>query len=916
MFNLVNHAWINIDCNEKIADNLVCEISKRNVSISNNTEIKPNRRGCPHLSFAKTMMCFTFLWLNCTSLPDPLRCACQREKMLPLELQEVGQFSSIFNAVGETHFSVIFTTPEMTKRKMTVVSYKRLWLNNFAVSKISTSQAKGYQICRTNIDSFMKGQGNLFRCTQDEFVSSWFVLDGVQDCTGFAKGNDEACPFMELQCPNKCVDKSCLCSPIQFKSKAGKCMSFTSTNMIKTGNVLSLDIRHNQREYNCSHNITIPLILVNDLIMDCTNGEDEPVYKALVFNQTIRSCDHPGMLPCTFGHPQCYNLSNICIYQLSTFKQLVPCRTGSHLQSCKMFQCNLHYSCPDFYCVPWPYVCNGVWDCPYGYDENEMHNCGENRSCQQMLKCRKSQICVHISDMCNSVQNCPQNDDELLCELFNTVCPLDCVCLNFAIFCQGIPKYYSNSYISYHITHSGIQSVDFLRNNHNILRMHFVANSIVEICTVTSALHHVYIINFASNQITELSQNCFNGLIILNEVVLKDNQLHRIEKESFVNICTIGLIDLSQNDLHIFSSSSFSNISEIVNLKISNNPLSDLAFNSFGDLLITHMSVHAYYLCCVKPSNTTCDITTDVNHRMCTDIFPTIPMKVTTFLIILLIFAQNIFGSLTFIPGCNVSVSSKTGMNSKPFRLLAIAVNIGNFACGFYLIVLFGIDVHFADQIVYKEQDWGGSLLCMLANMICLFYCVSVSFFLCLISVARLMVVVHPLKSPYKSAGYVRTQIVYSFSIIGILCTGIAASTWVQSLSISTQVSDKLCSPFADPTGSVLIEKVVTILILIYQIAAAFVMSVMYCLLIESLADSQGQFKSRKKHINVLFGITGLTVTHVALCLSSNAIYAAALFLPESSSNLVAWNTAVVFALPAVFIHLLLVPPSLLCKCC
>ncbi len=80
MFNLVNHAWINIDCNVKIVDKLVCEISKRKVSISNNTEIKPNIKGCPHLSFAKTMMCFTFLWLKCTSFPVPLRCAMSKRE--------------------------------------------------------------------------------------------------------------------------------------------------------------------------------------------------------------------------------------------------------------------------------------------------------------------------------------------------------------------------------------------------------------------------------------------------------------------------------------------------------------------------------------------------------------------------------------------------------------------------------------------------------------------------------------------------------------------------------------------------------------------------------------------------------------------------------------------------------------------
>ena len=79
-------------------------------------------------------------------------------------------------------------------------------------------------------------------------------------------------------------------------------------------------------------------------------------------------CYLPSQIPCKYGHPRCYNISEICVYKLDFNGYIVPCRTGSHLGNCEEFQCNTFYKCPGYYCVRWSYVCDGKWDCPYGYD--------------------------------------------------------------------------------------------------------------------------------------------------------------------------------------------------------------------------------------------------------------------------------------------------------------------------------------------------------------------------------------------------------------------------------------------------------------------------------------------------------------------------------------------------------------------
>ena len=63
------------------------------------------------------------------------------------------------------------------------------------------------------------------------------------------------------------------------------------------------------------------------------------------------------------------------------------------------------------------YVCDGKWDCPYGYDESGIHECGLNRTCKHMFKCWYSQLCIHMFDVCNTFEDCPNKDDEAMCEL-------------------------------------------------------------------------------------------------------------------------------------------------------------------------------------------------------------------------------------------------------------------------------------------------------------------------------------------------------------------------------------------------------------------------------------------------------------------------------------------------------------------
>ena len=104
-----------------------------------------------------------------------------------------------------------------------------------------------------------------------------------------------------------------------------------------------------------------------------------------------------------------------------------------------LLQLNVHFKCPGFYCIPWKYVCDGNWQCPGGMEEM---NC-PMISCPGQYQCRNSSICLHMSSLCDDVDDCPFQDDEFIgedfmCKVKFPQCPHECLCLYFSIVCQGL----------------------------------------------------------------------------------------------------------------------------------------------------------------------------------------------------------------------------------------------------------------------------------------------------------------------------------------------------------------------------------------------------------------------------------------------------------------------------------------------
>ena len=219
------------------------------------------------------------------------------------------------------------------------------------------------------------------------------------------------------------------------------------------------------------------------------------------------TCENSNQLPCLSGYTNCYNLSDICIYRLNKYRQLIPCILGSHLQECTSFQCNMHFKCPGYYCILWG---DGKWDCPDGYDESTKLLCGENRTCYNMIKCKNSSICISMEDLYDSYQDCPLKDNEMLCELKTSICPKNCSCLNFAISCTNVTidmnmLWSKLPYTAYPVIFSDIDLKLSLLENLHVTYLNVTGSFVNKMCMLNFNAGQLVSLDVSSSNLKELS---------------------------------------------------------------------------------------------------------------------------------------------------------------------------------------------------------------------------------------------------------------------------------------------------------------------------------------------------------------------------------------------------------------------------
>ena len=567
----------------------------------------------------------------------------------------------------------------------------------------------------------------------------------------------------------------------------------------------------------------MPISFIDDLVSGCGfSADDEPVYKDLLLKGQNSKCEHFGQLPCKIGHTRCFNISEICLYKLDIFNHIIPCRTGEHLENCEIFECNMKYKCPDYYCIPYSYICNGKWDCPGGYDEAPTHNC-VSRQCKSMFKCKSSQICIHPADSCDTIKDCPFGDDEVMCDIQHT-CPSFCVCFHYGVACKDIHINQEDlmklPYIVYYIFRTRLQILEFAEQNSHIKILKVSNNDISEICTSVSKIHSSKRLDVSFSSISLLSPGSFNQLKHLVSIDVTNNILSTVKSKALKSLHGIMLIiDLSNNKIETIVRDTFVNVTKFHMLRLVNNLIMDMSLHMFDSMKISILVTDDFHLCCIAPAETICKA--DVPwYTTCQRLFPGKLMRISFLLISCIVFLANSLSLFLNI----IKIKRSKGQT---YNLIVCFINAGDIMCGLYLAVIYVADIIFKDSFIISDVKWRRSSGCIIAFVLALTFSLTIPYFLTYLSMARLMVVVNPFNTKFKSKSFVAR------CLLGGIClfdtSGVVVALFLHDKGT---MPSNLCSPFINPTDSV---KISTWVVFIAQFVALVLISLMYIILIKQV---------------------------------------------------------------------------------
>ena len=468
-------------------------------------------------------------------------------------------------------------------------------------------------------------------------------------------------------------------------------------------------------EFTCTNGQCVPKSKPCDTFPDCLDGSDE------------QGCsDNAELCGFRLGHK---NKNNSFLINFDFSEPYVSVEELDMSDPCPI----THYRCTRelFNCLPIFTRCNGVFDCIFQEDERDC----ESWTCHGLYRCRDSTVCVHADHMCDSLPQCPQRDDEWLC---NMTCPLQCLCQGHALMCrQSFPAHLFPQLRYLDAGRSGMKPSD-LRKNSYIVRLSLAHCSIHALSAMT--FRNLKFLDLGHNKINDVLMNIFTALQNLQILILKGNPLTTITtRPSSIKQTLLRQVDLSETHLRMFDSETLSCAPGIqyINLSYSNTysiranfasmvpllrelDLRGTAVNDFSSTLflglrdLANVYSSDYRLCCdailsniaPKPS---C-LAPQHYLSSCEDMLQSEVYRLNFWLVAVLASFANIF---CFV--CHYVESCVPIPYSGPVVLIMTSLQCADFCMGLYAGVISAAHETFSGQYLHYEDRWKESVACKVA---------------------------------------------------------------------------------------------------------------------------------------------------------------------------------------------------------
>ncbi len=874
MPNLASPEWITVLCEEPLLTKLICVTEEKQVPKENMSLHITANNNCPKNFILKGSICFIFTHFGGNiNIPNSVKeDPCSKQFKGGLKPYTVfpslefifratsSEFQPLLSVKLETQICSEPTNSKMPSGEFlpSVIyshTYERFFTNfKWTIDQHSVEEAQGLFVCQMHQSrhSVVIYFENIFKCEKFEYVSAHLLCDGTKDCTN---GKDETNRRCIVGIPGR------KCPMLFFYSLSSDCHRF-----------------HRPSIHGTKSNAT-------------------QVKPALYEPQSVNhTCRHPSEIPCKDKEDICFKLTDICVFRVDKHSKLIPCRTGVHLEDCKLFECSRKFKCPDHYCMPWIHVCDGRWDCPSGSDE---HICRNTTVCTNQFKCTGSErsVCISLDDVCDVKPDCPQSDDELLCDLSSVRCPSECLCLLYAISCFAEANI-GNSLLpvlAAHFSNISITSIEcYLQALPHVSLVNFSYNDISSICKETDLLKSTGKLEVQGNKLTHLHQKCFCSLSTLAVIFLQNNLITTVSTLAFFNLSGLQILDLSHNRIEILCGNTMQKVPRLAILLVKENPLTAIKSDFFDNFIPTMFLTNSYYLCCIVSKSGKCiETKTKLElkscHMLIHNMFQVVLLAIVGFLVILMNVASFIIHRFS---------SEKTAGS---YNLSVCFVNMSFFLYSFHLFILFIAHFVYHKHFIGYEIQWRSSPACFSAFAMALAFHLMSPTCVVFLAFSRMIVVVLPFCVSIKRFSLTLTILsVISFSVV-VVVTLVCVLVKV----LFGVLPCKICSPVENTqqnNTSDIVFLWISSFVGFYQICISVVICVFHIILGYTLKNSEPPSSPANKKTSKSLWVH-LIVVAVSFLLSTAASNGSFLFLGGSSQcsqGLFLWIAILLVPLPCV----------------
>ncbi len=879
---LTDYSFVKIDCQKKFLYTTMCEKhSAANVTDAFQTNLGKN---CQRYLVLKYGLCYQFIWMKHSDISKKKNMTAHHKTLL----QEIRDFEFIFAAVAINNFPRIFHTRLAVY--ITFTRYENIY--NYTSHSIQNTAITALKI-QSQLPVDLKDGLNIFQCEKGPRILVLFLCDHITDCSSgkptdegnctCGKNKSQRCKYVS----NSGNSLSNICSPLFYQNHKKDCHMYVFEG--EERNVSTSQV--NSRYFKCQSGKKIEHILLNDLVYDCLGYEDEPLLLSVVQNNSFHTCHQEYQISCRTGHSRCFNISEICSYKLNQHNVLTPCRTGEHIQECKNIECNMKFKCPNFYCIPFAYVCDGKWDCPHGHDDSSIFLCQKHKLCTHFFKCRNSSVCIHPGDVCDNTCDCPQGDDELLCSLQERTCLSVCSCLTYAISCTNAA---SKQLLLSKLSLFEVIFLSFCDPINMTNDLNWKSLIIVELlrvklslpCQMLDSANSLILLGFRFNEIDDLSPDCFAKTKSLIKIQITNNLISKIEPNLFVNVSSLTFLNLSNNPIYVLDVSMLSELKKlrflsILNLTDIQNSLDELHFLNLG-----YIEVSNYQLCCLSQDEVQCSATVPW-YSSCSNLLGSLSSQVILWVVTVAVSVFNCIHLILQYRTYKLKIDKTFAYGS-----VVSAISLSDIQIIVPFLSILIANEYFKGQFVLFEEVWRSSPPCYITFGSFLIFNFFSPLLISFYSITRLLVVLFPMDTKCKDTAFVVKCVMLIFFVSCLISGGLLSAVIVV---VYPAIPTSLCIPYVDPSDQVIPIKVHTWITVILQFVATVFILVVYIALLNNLKASQKRLQSaksskRSSNATLVIQIIIITCSNIICWIPSGVIYIITMFMERYPTSMIVWN--------------------------